>query len=55
MEALSPRMAQVWAVIVKYKAEIEAAATLKLAVNLKAEAGKVDCKAVIEHYEKQGR
>lgn len=40
------------AAIAKYLLEIESATTLKLTINLRAVAGRVDCKAIVEHYDK---
>lgn len=42
----------IYAAIAKYQLEIESATTLKLTINLKDAAGRVDCKAIVEHYDK---
>ena len=42
----------IYAAIAKYQLEIEAASTLKLTINLKVGADRVDCKAIVEHYDK---
>jgi len=42
----------IYAAIAKYQLEIESASTLKLTVNLKVTMDRVDCKAIVEHYDK---
>ncbi len=42
----------IYAAIAKYQLEIEAATTLKLTINLRVGSGRVDCKAIVEHYDK---
>ena len=40
------------AAIAKYRDEIESASTLKLTINLRVKPDGVDCKAIVEHYDK---
>lgn len=40
------------AAIAKYLLEIESATTLKLTINLRVGVDRVDCKAIVEHYDK---
>lgn len=42
----------IYAAIAKYQHEIESASTLKLTINLRVTPDRVDCKAIVEHYDK---
>lgn len=42
----------IYAAIAKYQVEIESASTLKLTINLRVKPEGVDCKAIVEHYDK---